>query len=96
MCRYVYINLNLYWDDDIFLEHLWELFNIYVFNLGSHVERCDINEVWNGAIKTNGSLDSLQGIDIIDKTRYQNIVYLPLWVDLIQIMAIMRYYQFIT
>lgn len=40
----------------------------------SHVERCDTDEVWNRAIKANGSFDSLLGIDIIDITRYSERV----------------------
>lgn len=40
----------------------------------AHVERCDTDEVWNGVIKTNGSFDSLLGIDIIDIARYSERV----------------------
>lgn len=41
---------------------------------GYMVERCDTDEVWNGVIKTNGSFDSLLGIDIIDIARYSERV----------------------
>lgn len=60
--------------DDVFQGAYGNFFNIYECNLGSHAERCDTDEVWNGAIKTNGSFDSLLGIDIIDITRYSERV----------------------
>lgn len=42
----------------------------------AHRERCDTDEVWNGAIKMNGSFDSLLGIDIIDIARYlERVLY---------------------
>lgn len=49
------------------------------------MERCDTDGVWNGAIKTNGSFESLLGIDIIDITRHQRVFYMHLRADLLYI-----------